>query len=765
MIRKAKQFYPKSEQESARPGRPERPRHMRHRLFSALAALSLACVYGAAWVRAQDKLLTIDDIFDPVRRVNFGGSPPADIRWLRDGEHYLQARRDPATRANQLLRVNARTGKSEPFFNAERMEAALARLPGMGAGAARELSRRGSYQLNPAQTGVLLNHQNDLFYYELNGDAAQRLTSGHEPESEEDFSPDGRMVSFVRGNNLFVVDISTQRERALTGDGSDKILNGVLDWVYEEEVYGRGNRRAYWWAPDSTRLAFLRIDESPVKVYPIVEHIPRRQVLEETTYPLAGDPNPTVRLGVTTAVGGATRWVDTERYEPTDLLIVRVAWSPDSRRVIYQAQNREQTYLDVNAANADSGQATTLFRETTPAWIEATDNPEWLKDGSFIWRSERSGWLHLYHYAADGRLIRQVTDGKWEARSLDAVDEKSGWVYFRGTVDGHIAEQIYRIKLDGTGLQRLTKTEGNHRASFNPTQTLFVDSWSDINTPTQVRLHNSDGTPVRVIDENRVEVLGQYRLGKAEFLQVKTRDGFTMEAMMIRPPGFDPNKKYPVMSFTYAGPHAQQVRNQWGGVTYLWHQMLAQKGYIIWVLDNRTASGKGVESAWAGYKNLGATELRDLEDGVGFLKTLPYVDGTRIGIWGWSYGGYMTSYALTHSRSFKIGIAGGSVTDWANYDSIYTERLMRTPQNNPEGYRASSVLAAAGNLSGKLLLLHGTIDDNVHMSNTIQLAYELQKAGKQFDMMLYPKQRHGIVDPLLLKHMRQKMTDFILENL
>jgi dipeptidyl-peptidase-4 len=294
---------------------------------------------------------------------------------------------------------------------------------------------------------------------------------------------------------------------------------------------------------------------------------------------------------------------------------------------------------------------------------------------------------------------------------------------------------------------------------------MFVDYWSDINDPTQVRLYRADGALERSADENRVEALKQYKLGAPEFLQVKTRDGFAMEALMIKPPDFDPRKKYPVMSFTYSGPHAPQVRNGWGGPTYMWHQLLAEKGYIIWICDNRTASGKGAESVWPVYRHFGALELRDLEDGLNYLKGLSYVDGSRIGLWGWSYGGFMTSYALTHSQSFRLGIAGGTVTDWANYDSIYTERYMQMPQHNPEGYRASSVLAAAQNLHGKLLLLHGTIDDNVHMANTIQLIYELQKAGRQFRLMLYPESRHGITDPLLVKQMRQMMTDFILENL
>jgi len=246
---------------------------------------------------------------------------------------------------------------------------------------------------------------------------------------------------------------------------------------------------------------------------------------------------------------------------------------------------------------------------------------------------------------------------------------------------------------------------------------------------------------------------------------VKTRDGFVMEAMMLKPADFDAGKKYPVMSFTYSGPHAPQVRNAWGGATLMWYQLLAQKGYIIWVCDNRSASGKGAESEWGIYKRFGVLELQDLEDGVSYLKSLPYIDGTRIGISGWSFGGFMTSYALTHSTSFKIGVAGGSVTDWHLYDSIYTERYMMTPQSNPEGYKMTSVTGAAQNLSGKLLLVHGAIDDNVHAQNTIQLSYELQKAEKQFELMLYPKNRHGIADQKQLKHMRQMMTDFILGNL
>jgi dipeptidyl-peptidase-4 len=715
---------------------------------------------------AQNKLLTIDDIFDPAKRVAFSGNASSP-RWLKDGVHYLVASKD-RNAFPRLLKVNAITGKAEPFYDAAKMEAAFAALPGLAKADARRLANQTSYEMNPAETAVLINFANDLFYYEFGSDRAIRLTANPDEEVGEGFSPDGRMISFARGNNLYVEDLGMQRrERALTKDGSEKILNGRLDWVYQEELYGRGNFGAYWWSPDSTRIAFLRLDENPVPSYPVVDHIPMDQTLEMTIYPKAGDPNPGVKLGIVNAAGGDIQWVDTYKYPAEDLLIVRVGWFPDSKRAWYLAQNREQTFLDFNAANPDDGKSSTLFRESTQAWIGVNDDGlRWLKDGSFLWMSDRSGWTQLYHYGADGKVVAQVTKGDWDVRSVDGVDEAKGTIYMSATEHSFTANHEYAIKLDGGGgMNRLTMTEGNHRASFNAGETHFIDTWSDANTPTQVRLYDAAGKLVRVIDENKVEALSQYKLGKVEFLNVKTRDGFNMEALMIKPPDFDPAKKYPVWSYTYSGPQAPQVRNSWGGSRYMWHQMLAQKGYIIWICDNRTASDKGVNSAWPLYKNFGELELRDLEDGFAWLKSQPYVDGSRIGLWGWSYGGFMTSYALTHSQTFKVGIAGGSVTDWRNYDSIYTERYMQTPQHNEEGYKKSSPVHAAKNLHGKLLLIHGAIDDNVHMANTIQFLYELQKSGKQVQLMVYSKSRHGVTDPSLVKHWYQMMTDFVLGNL
>lgn len=747
-----------------------------HGLFIAIFVLS-------SLVSAQEKMLTIDDIFspDPKIKVKFNGNP-APVQWTSDGKGLKQVQN------GQLVKVDAITGQATAFFDNRRFANAMMSV-GIRAEDAERISNSQTLQFSAGEASILVNQQNDLWVYDVASGLLRRLTNNKDEEKEADFSPDGKSVSFVRGNNLFVVDAMKGGEKQLTRDGNAKIYNGYLDWIYEEELYGRGQNRGYWWSPDSKYIAFLRLDEASVPKFALPDDTVIDQRVENTDYPQAGDPNPVVQLGIAEVsrtslipnggglpkVGGRipgnilrfgdlAKFVDLKRYRAEELLIGRVAWTPDSTTVIYQALDREQTYLDVNASSLN-GVSTNLFTERTPAWVEVFGNPGFLKNGTAIWQSARNGWKHLYLYDSNGQMLRQLTSGKWEVRTFYGVDEARGWAYFSATKDNPIGENIYRVKLDGSAIERLTQGDGWHTATFNSTFTNFVDMWSDVNTPPQYRLFRSDGAFVRFINENKVPVLNDYKLGQTEFLKVKTRDGFEMEAMMVKPPDFDPNKRYPVLSYTYAGVHSPSVANRWNGTRNLWHQMMAQKGYIIWILDNRTASGKGQESAWPAYKNLGYLELRDLEDGVSYLKSLPYVDGDRIGIWGWSNGGFMTSYALTHSKSFKVGIAGGTVSDWRLYDSIFTERVMMMPKNNPEGYEKSSVLKSAGNLSGRLLLIHGVMDNNVHMQNTTSLAYELQKANKQFDLMVYPTQRHGIVDPAQVRHQYQMMTDFILKNL
>lgn len=735
---------------------------MIRRLRSVPAALALVAL-AAAVASAQQKPLTIDDLYDPGRRVAFGGHPVSGLAWI-DASHYAWPK--PAGDGVDWERVDAATGAETPLFDPARMAAALAGLPGIGGQDARAMAHSSALVFDARWREALASFSGDLYLYTFDNGRAFRLTSTAGDELLPSFSPDGTMVAFVRGNDLFVADAATGRETRLTTDGSDEVRNGRLDWVYEEEIYGRGRSRAYWWSPDSTRLAFLRIDDTPVPQYLTIDEIPYRQHVERWKYPKAGDPNPTVTLGVARAVGGGVSWVDTSRYSAGDHLVVRVAWKTDSDHLTYQVENRTQTWLDLDVADLASGGTTTILRETSKAWVsaETADEPRWLKDGSFLWLSERSGWKQLYHYGADGTLIKQVTDGRWEVRTLDGVDEASGWIYFSGTEHSAIGSDIYRVRLDGSGMARLSKTEGTHAATFSPACSYYLDRWSDVSTPPQTRLFRADGALVRLVDANPVAELTEYRFSTPQFVQVTTRDGFVMEAMLIKPPDFDPSRKYPVYEFTYSGPHAQMVVNAWRPEN-LYHQLLAQHGVIVWVCDNRTASGKGAESTWPVYHHFGALELRDLEDGVAWLKTQPYVDGTRIGLHGWSFGGFMTSYALTHSTTWAMGIAGGTVSDWRDYDSVYTERYMGLPQENPEGYRDSSPRWAAKDLHAPLLLIHGAIDDNVHPANTQQFAYELQKAGKPFRLMLYPESRHGITDPLLVKHLREMMLAFTLEHL
>jgi dipeptidyl-peptidase 4 len=745
-------------------------------LFTAIMAFSSVAT-------AQEKLLNVNDIFspDPRVRVKLAGNP-VQAQWTADGKALKMMQN------GRLARVDAFTGQESPLFDERRLSAVLMSA-GIRAEDAQRTAASGNLQFNSGETAVLINQQDDLWLFDVAAGSLKRLTNNKDSEKEADFSPDGRWVSFVRGNNLFVADVEKGGEKQLTRDGNEKIYNGYLDWIYEEELYGRGQNRGYWWSPDSKYIAFLRLDEKNVPKFVLPDDTVTDQHVENTDYPQAGDPNPLVQLGIaevnkTSRVpnpgnipgignripgnvlrfGDLVKFVDLKRYKAEDLLIGRVAWTPDSTKVIYQALDREQTYLDVNSASLQ-GAGATLFTERTRAWVDVYGNPGFLSNGTAVWQSARSGWKHLYLYDSNGQMLRQLTDGKWEVRTFYGVDEARGWVYFSGTKDNPIAENIYRVKLDGSGLERLSRGDGWHAASFNKDFTNYIETWSDINTPPQTRLFRSDGAFVRFINENKGAALSDYKLGKTEFLQVKTRDGYDMEAMMIKPPDFDPNRKYPVLIYTYAGVHSPSVANRFNATRNMWHQMMAQKGYIVWICDNRTASGKGQESAWLAYKNLGELELRDIEDGVSYLKSQTYVDGGRIGIWGWSNGGFMTAYALTHSRSFKMGMAGGTVSDWRFYDSIFTERVMLTPKNNPGGYEKSSVLKAVGDLHGRLLLIHGGMDNNVHPQNTVRLAYELQKANKQFDLMIYPTQRHGLTDPDQVLHWYSLMTEYVLKNL
>lgn len=726
------------------------------RVLACALAVATSGVLALAQQPSTGRALSVDAIFNPSQRVDFSGAPSTNITWL-DGSTYITPRR------GEWLKVEATSGRTTPLFDAVRMESALAALPGVSRDDAARVARSNDLNFNPSYTAALVAIAGDLYVHDFMSGQARRLTRTPGDEEEATFSPDGRLVAFIRANNLHVVDVADPREQALTTDGSAELFNGKLDWLYQEEIYGRGRFRGYWWSPDSARIAFLQLNERPVPEYTVVDHIPYRPALEVTDYPKAGDPNPTARLGIARVAGGEPVWADLQSYSGGDFLIVSVDWVPDNAQVAVQIQDREQTWLDLNFVSARTGAPRKVLRETTKAWANNNGDPSWLRDGTFLWVSERSGFRHIYHYRADGTQIRQVTNGRWDVRTFYGASA-DGQVFFASPERSAVGMDIYRIALDGTGMTRLSQTPGWHRAIFSGGFTQYVDVWSNATTPTQVRLHRVDGGELRVLDANRVESLSQYRLSTPEFMQVKARDGFVMEAVMIKPPDFNPARRYPVYQFTYAGPGAQSVFNRWGGTQYLYHQLLAQNGVIVWILDNRSASGKGAESQWPVYGRLGELELQDLEDGAAWLKQQPYVDGSRLIMHGWSYGGFMTAYALTHSTTWSAGIVGAPVTDWRDYDTVYTERLMKTPQNNPDGYRRTAPRLAASNLQARMLLIHGTMDDNVHMQNSIQFAYELQRAGKPFEMMVYAKQRHGFTDPLLNTHLYKLMFDFVMKS-
>jgi len=725
---------------------------------SAALFVLLACAPAAA----QDKALTLDVLFDPESKADFAGTTPRGLTWLDDARLHW-AKTDPKTKLTEHFVIDGDTGATRPLFDPARLEAALARVAGVTAGKARDLARAKQYVLDKAGRAFVLEAGGDLHRFDLASARLTRLTTGAGKEEEPAWSPDSRRIAFVRDHDLYVIEVATGREQRLTTDGSPDILNGKLDWVYQEEIYGRGIFKAHWWSPDSSAIAYLRLDERGVPRFTLVDEVAEPLGVEVTPYPHPGERNPKVRLGIVRIGGGATRWVDLAPYSAADPLVVDVAWTPDGQ-VAYQVQDREQTWLDLNLAGA-AGRSRRVLRETTRAWVESHGSPHWLKDGTFLWLSERDGWKHVYHVGRDGSVIRRVTRGEWEARTLHGVDERAGRVYFSGTERSPIGGDVYRVRLDGSGLTRLSRRAGTHVASFPPSMTRYAATWSDISTPPQVRIHAADGTEVLVIDAAPPPALAGYRLTRPELIQVETRDGFVMEAMLLKPPDFDPSRRYPVLQSTYAGPHAPRVRNAWGDTAHLFHQLIAQKGVLVWVCDNRTASGKGAVSAWKGYKRLGVTELEDIEDGLAWLRRQPFVDPARIGIEGWSYGGFMVSYALTHSTSFAMGIAGGPVTDWRLYDSVYTERYMGLPAGNEAGYADTAPRRAAASLHGRLLLVHGAIDDNVHPQNTLQFAHELQKAGKPFRMMLYPKSRHGVTDAAQLRHLRGLMLDYIEETL
>lgn len=703
--------------------------------------------------RKMDQKITFETLHGE-DLVDFNGNT-TKVTWLDDSQSFLQQR------DGNLERVDAISGRAERYFSPQALAKSLEAIPALTEDEVERFSARTSWSMNDQRTGGLLTYKDDLYHVSFVGEPARRLTSSPGDEELGTFSPDGEYVAFVRNGNLYVVDVLTATERALTTDeGGKDISNGKAAWVYFEELYRR-SWKAFWWSPDSRHLAYHRFDESRLPFFHALNTLPLHGDLERMRHPKAGDPNPDIQLGVTHVAGGGTDWVDLSGYTPGTFIISHVGWRPEGKGIYYYMQDRAQTWLDFVTCSSGGGEGERWFRETTKAWVESPGKAHWLKNDDIIIASERTGWRHLYRFGKESAEWQPLTSGKWEVRRVHHLDEDAATILFTGTKDSHIAENLYSVGLDGKEIKRLTEADGSHRVQVAKDGKHFVDTWSDFNTPAQVRLHEAaTGKIVRVLDDNPAYKREEYKFAETNFHQIPTEDGFLMEAIVTKPSNFDPTKAYPVWFRTYAGPHAPVVRNSWGR-SRMTEQMLAQMGLVVFRMDPRSASGKGAESAWTAYKQLGVQEMKDIEEGINWLTKHEWVDGSRVGMHGHSYGGFMTAYALTHSKLFAAGISGAPVTDWTYYDSIYTERYMNTPQENPDGYEGTSVAKAAENLHGKLLLLHGIMDDNVHLQNATQLVKALQDADKDFDVMFYPTMRHGLYG----KHYDRLLVDFIRESL
>ncbi len=666
---------------------------------------------------------------------SLNGTPIGELTWLDDGEHWLQPKE------GKLWKVHARTGKAELFVDVANISKALGTIKGLEGREVQRLSASPRYKFTKDRTAIMYTTSVGLVMVQRDGSAAKVLVPLVKGQILENptFSPDGTHLAYTRGGNLYATTLATGKETALTSDGGkNEILNGRADWVYEEEIYNRVSV-AFWWKPDSKEIAFLRFDDAAVPKFTLTSQDGKPEAIN---YPKAGEKNPTVKLAVVNIAEPKPTFVNLEAYGKEELLFARVGWTPTNMLYAY-VQNRVQTYLDYCVWEKADAMPKVLFRDTTKAWIEDAGEAKYLKDGTFLYLSERSGFKHLYHYAAYGKLIKQLTDGPWEVKQIERIDEASGDVYFTCNKVRSTGSHLALVTLAGNDVQVISHPNTTHTISMAPKGTLYVDRVTDDNTPTQTILRDLLVKPVRILDTNPVYDRAKYTFGKYERKTIVLKDGFELEAGITYPPDFHEYNRYPVWIMTYAGPHAPTVKDGWGGGR-VQEQILASHGVIVLRVDPRSASGKGAQSAWTCYKQLGVQELKDLEEAVDWMAKNPWVDASRVGLSGHSYGGFMTSYALTHSKKFAAGVAGAPVTDWRYYDSIYTERYMGLPSENKAGYEATSVVKAAKNLSGKLYLVHGLIDDNVHPQNSLNLATALHAANAEFDMMVYPTHRHGI---------------------
>jgi dipeptidyl-peptidase 4 len=743
------------------------------------------------------EIITLENTMRPGSTINNSGATALNEApsWLPSGDtiEFVQQQQ------GQLLAIEAATGSGRRLTQIKQLESKLAELNAFTPAEAKAAATANNFWRKGAKQ-ALIRHKEDLYFYDETSKIVRQIT--HTPELSEELaelSPTGSAVVFVRDNNLWLVNCDTTEQRQLTRDGSPQLLNGILDWVYQEELYGRGNFKAFWWSPDGQQIAYLQLDQTQVPEYMVADNVSVAQSLERTRYPKAGQPLPIVRVFVLNVRTGLSKEVNLAKFAAEDRLIGRVSWSP-TNELWLQVFNRVQNRQDLVRVDTASGNVQTVLKEESKGWLEIRETPTFLSSGDFLWLSDLpSGHTHLYRVDVKTGERQTLTSGPWDVSDLKSLSKDERYAFVSGNINNPIDSQLISVDLLTGVSKQITTAPGTHVVSVDPTGSFFIDSFSNTLTPPITTLHSVDGNLVRVLSTKPSDRHEFLKIQPPKLLTIPARDGLALQTMVMLPYGVNfggeqsaastgaavpagsqsisaqptaaqptaaqPAEKLPVLFFVYGGPQNPTITNNWQQGNYWWHQSLCAKGYAVVLCDNRSARGRGVADTWTIRGDMGRVELQDLEDAVGWVSQQPWADSQRIGVWGWSYGGYFTAYAMTHSKLFKAGISGAPVTDWRNYDAIYTERYMDLPQANEKGYKSSSVVEAAANLHGRMLLIHGERDDNVHLSNTIQLVDALQNANKQFDLMVYPKARHGVVDPKKRYQMYQMMTDFLDRNL
>lgn len=713
--------------------------------------VSFALVTVLAHAAQDGAKLSIDSLYHPAHKASYVEALGSRYVWRPDGTLLEESTEKGSLSA--INRIQRGTFAASKLLDRAQLSAALA-----AAGADAEDQKEaaaGGLTWNTNRDAFVVKGTRDLYLLDLASGRARRLGAGDTPS----FSPDGAWVAYLDGSDIRAVELATGKEAAITSGGDATHLNGRLDWVYQEEVFNqRGNFKGYWWSPDSRRIAYLSLDESHVPVFTIMDDRTQPQKRVDTHYPKAGDPLPTARVGLAT-LDGQTTWME-DPFPGQDTLVPQVGFDPSGRLLVHFT-DRIQSWLECRVFEGTASRP--LVVERSRAWVEHLPLPHFLKDGRFLWRSARSGFQHLYLYDAQGRLLSTVTQGAWDVHRILGADASN--VYFEATLRNAVGLDVYRAGLGGVNdrMRLLTEAPGSHSVSFNATFTAAVDRWSDVETPPQDLFLDGEGVVLHKIESRTSNTFKALPKARVVFQQVKTRDGFPMETMLVLPPGFDPSKKYPVFHYVYGGPNAPLVKNAYSRGS-LWYQFLAQQGIVTWICDNRSASGKGT-AAFGAWRNLGVLELQDQLDGLAWLKTQPWADMDRVALHGYSYGGFLAAYALTHSKAWKLGIIGAPVTDWRLYDCVYTERYMGLPRDNAAGYDASSTIRAAGNLAGKVMLLHGTMDTNVHLQNSVQFLDALGKAGFTAPLVLMPGSDHSPKAAQNQWEMYAGMWEFLKANL